>query len=104
MHATANLSMPEPRAQQPRSLLFWGMLGAVVAVQLFAFWLLCNQQVRNAQARQNEWTAQQTALADCLQYVPGSTIASCSSRKWAQARVPQATAQAGGVTQVSFSR
>ncbi|HEY8360526.1 MAG TPA: hypothetical protein VIL30_23980 [Ramlibacter sp.] len=64
--------------QQPRSRLFWVALGALAVAQLFAFWMLCNQQVRNAQARDTGAAVQQLALADCLQYVPGSTVASCS--------------------------
>ena len=70
----------DPATQQPRSRLFWVVLGALAAGQLFAFWLLCSHQVRRAEARQNEWTVQQMALSDCLQYIPGSTIASCSAR------------------------
>jgi hypothetical protein len=70
----------DPATQQPRSRIFWLMLGALAAGQLFAFWLLCSHQVRKAEARHNEMTVQQMALADCLQYIPGSTIASCSSR------------------------
>lgn len=58
----------------------WVLLGAVAAGQLFAFWLLCSHQVRKAEARHNEAVVQQMALADCLQYIPGSTIASCNAR------------------------
>jgi hypothetical protein len=70
----------DPATQQPRSRMFWVVLGALAAGQLFAFWLLCSHQVRRAEARQNELTVHQMALADCLQYVPGSTIASCANR------------------------
>ena len=70
----------DPATQQPRSRMFWVVLGALAAGQLLAFWLLCSHQVRRAEARQNEMTVQQMALADCLQYIPGSTIASCSRR------------------------
>ena len=69
----------DPATQQPRSRMFWVVLGALAAGQLFAFWLLCSHQVRRAEARQNELTVQQMALSDCLQYIPGSTIASCKS-------------------------
>lgn len=94
----------DPRTQQPRSRLFWLVLGALVAGQLFAFWLLCSHQVRKAEARSNEVLVHQMALADCLQYVPGSTIASCSARI-----DPAAVQQAGarpamaGAVPVSFS-
>jgi hypothetical protein len=70
----------DPATQQPRSRMFWVVLGALAAGQLFAFWLLCSHQVRRAEARQNELTVQQMALSDCLQFIPGSTIASCSRR------------------------
>ncbi|QJW83681.1 hypothetical protein HK414_05280 [Ramlibacter terrae] len=66
--------------QQPRSRLFWAALGALAVAQLFAFWLLCSQQVRKAEARDTTLSVQQMAPADCLQYVPGSTVASCSQR------------------------
>lgn len=70
----------DPRTQQPRSRMFWVVLGALVVAQLFAFWLLCSHQVRKAEARSNELIVNQMALSDCLQYIPGSTIASCSAR------------------------
>ncbi|HEX2546789.1 MAG TPA: hypothetical protein VHL79_18040 [Ramlibacter sp.] len=92
----------DPATQQPRSRMWWVALGAIVGVQLFAFWLLCSHQVRKAEARQNEAVVQQMALADCLQYIPGSTIASCSGQP------AQVQAQAGnpaltGAVPVSFS-
>ena len=82
----------DPDTQQARSRLFWGIFGAIAVGQLFAFWLLFTHQVRKAEARQNEMVVQQMALNDCLQYVPGSTIASCSRR----ADGPQAVAQRRG--------
>jgi hypothetical protein len=62
----------------PQTRLLWAALGVLVAAQLFAFWLLCSHQVRKAEARHSEAVVQQMALADCLQYIPGSTIASCT--------------------------
>ena len=73
-------SVLDPRMQHPRGRYLWLVLGALVAGQLFAFWLLCIHQVRKAEARSNEVLVHQMALADCLQYIPGSTIASCSAR------------------------
>jgi hypothetical protein len=70
----------DPATQQPRSRTFWMVLGALAVGQLVALWLLCSHQVRVAEARQNETTVQQMAMADCLQYIPGSTIASCARR------------------------
>ena len=96
-------NVTDPRMQHPRSRVFWVVLGALVAGQLFAFWLLCSHQVRKAEARGNEALVQQMALADCLQYIPGSTIASCSARLdpvMAQQGVPSALA---GAVPVSFS-
>jgi hypothetical protein len=94
--------------QQPRSGRFWIILGAVAAGQLFAFWLLCSHQVRKAEARHNEAVMQQMALSDCLQYIPGSTIASCSGRPNANANAQPAGRAAtnsalNGALPVSFS-
>ena len=96
----------DPRTQQPRSRMFWVVLGALVAGQLFAFWLLCSHQVRKAEARHNERTVNQMALSDCLQYIPGSTIASCSLRPETASHVQQragAKPSVAGALPVSFS-
>jgi len=87
-----------------RSHWWWMLLAGVAMSQLFAFWLLCSHQVRKAEARQNESVIQQMALSDCLQYIPGSTIASCSSRMDPNgpATHPAASAATGAVP-VSFS-
>ena len=81
-----------------RSRALWMLLAGVAMSQLFAFWLLCSHQVRKAEARQNESVVQQMALADCLQYIPGSTIASCTSRLDPQAAQPATSAGATGAT------
>jgi bacteriorhodopsin len=70
----------DPQTREPRSAWFWILFGSLVVAQLFAFWLLCSHQVRKAEARRTDVVVQQMALSDCLQYIPGSTIASCSSR------------------------
>ncbi len=70
----------DPQTQMPRSRLFWVVLGAVALVQIVALWLLCSQQVHRAEARHQELTTQQLALADCVQHVPGATLATCSNR------------------------
>jgi len=96
----------DPGTQQPRTRMFWVILGALAAAQLFAFWLLCSHQMRMAEARHNEVVVQQMALSDCLQYIPGSTIASCTVRG---DRPTQAAAQSGanpamaGTLPVGFS-
>jgi hypothetical protein len=97
-------STVEPGPQRERSRIFWLALGAVVVAQLFAFWLLCSHQVRRAEARQN--VVNQMALSDCLQYIPGSTIASCTSRHDPQAAQQQPAGgnnSVAGAVPVSFS-
>jgi hypothetical protein len=94
----------DPGTQQPRSRMFWVLLGALVAGQLAAFYLLCSHQVRRAEARENEVVVQQMALSDCLQYIPGSTIASCSGRGDVQAEAQQHAGKMAGAVPVSFSR
>lgn len=97
-------SVLDARTQQPRSRMFWLVFGALVAGQLFAFWLLCVHQVRKAEARNNEYVVHQMALSDCLQYIPGSTIASCTARiePNVQAAKPAGPAVTGALP-VSFS-
>lgn len=91
-------------AQHERIHPAWVLLGAIAAGQLFAFWLLCSHQVRKAEARQNEAVVQQMALSDCLQYIPGSTIASCNARGAQKVAVPQVQQQAlTTAVPVSFS-
>jgi hypothetical protein len=94
----------DPQTQQPRSRWFWVGFGLVVVAQLVAFWLLCSQQVHKAEARESALSARRTALADCLQYVPGSTVASCNAALVSDApvRQPAAQALAGGFTTVGF--
>ena len=87
-----------------RSHWLWMLLAGVAMAQLFSFWLLCSHQVRKAEARQNETVVQQMALADCLQYIPGSTIASCSRMDPnAQPAQNLANPTATGAVPVSFS-
>jgi hypothetical protein len=93
----------EADTEQPRSTMFWVILGALAAGQLFAFWLLCSHQVRKAEARQNEAVVQQMALSDCLQYIPGSTIASCTTRSGVNTQAPVSNASMTGAVPVSFS-
>jgi hypothetical protein len=105
---TQSVAAPE---MPSRSQWLWVLLASVAMGQLFAFWLLCSHQVRKAEARQNESVIHQMALADCLQYIPGSTIASCTSRMdpnrpdpaAAQAAQPAGHPTATGAVPVSFS-
>ncbi len=101
-----SLLIPAARPDlQARSHWLWVMLGGIALGQLFALWLLCSHQVRKAEARQEAAVIQQMALSDCLQYIPGSTIASCSSRMDARApsQQPADNAALAGAVPVSFS-
>jgi len=98
--SNAIASAPHPM----RGRMFWMVLGALAAGQLFAFWLLCSHQVRKAEARSNEAVVNQMALSDCLQYIPGSTIASCTTRLVGEVRVPSQGAALTGAVPVSFVR
>jgi hypothetical protein len=70
----------DPETQQPRTPMFWVVLGGTVAVQLMVFWLLCLAQVEKAEARDFETRVQRIALSDCLKNIPGATLATCSGR------------------------
>jgi hypothetical protein len=70
----------DPETRMPRTRMFWVVLGGVIVVQLLALWLLCSHQVRLAETRDTENQVLRMALTDCLQYIPGSTIASCTNR------------------------
>ena len=66
--------------------LFWTLGACLIAAEGLAFWLLCDHQVDKAQVRQTQVQAEQMAFGDCLEYVDGSTIASCSRRIIASSR------------------
>ena len=102
MSTLTNAAVP---ATSSRSRWLWMLMAGIALGQLFAFWLLCSHQVRKAEARHNETVVQQMALSDCLQYIPGSTIASCTSRldPTAQARRSAGQAAATGAVPVSFT-
>ncbi|RYF32469.1 MAG: hypothetical protein EOO21_06775 [Comamonadaceae bacterium] len=103
---TATQSATGPRPQQPYSPWFWALLGALALAQLIAFGLLCSSQVRKAQARDSQFVVQQMALSDCLQYVPGSTVASCTRSVELVRASEQDTSVAGApgmATPVSFN-
>ena len=87
----------EPGSQSQRRRAFWMIFGALAIGQLFAFWLLCSHQMRKAEARHNEAVVHQMAQADCLQFIPGSTIASCTGG----GSVARASAQAAAKAAVS---
>ena len=68
------------RAETSPGKLFWLIVVAVMLGQIAAFWMLCTQQVRNAQARDAAWQVERMAMADCLRYIPKATLNSCASR------------------------
>ncbi|MES2936317.1 MAG: hypothetical protein V4864_01465 [Pseudomonadota bacterium] len=63
-----------------RRRLFWATLAALAFAQLSALWLLCNHQVQAAEARHSVTRMERMVLADCLRYVPGATLATCSGQ------------------------
>ena len=81
-------------------------LMVLAAGELFAFWLLCVHQVRMAETRRDEAAVELTSLADCLEFIPGSTIATCNMTLRPGARVPSppvhAAAARTGAMPVSF--
>jgi hypothetical protein len=62
------------------SAVFKTLMLSLMALLLLAFWLLCTHQVRQYESRRLAQQVQLTAFGDCLQYVVGSTIASCTNR------------------------
>lgn len=58
--------------------LFWTAILTLLACEALAFYLLCTHQVRRAEVRQQLAQVQLRAFSNCLAYVHGSTIASCS--------------------------
>jgi hypothetical protein len=95
-------ALHEDRPQFAQHRLFWGALGALVLAQLVAFWMVCSHQVRQAEVRDTAVVVQQMALSDCLQYIPGSTIASCSNQV-EHAKAIQPAPAVTGAMPVSFN-
>ncbi|MEY2619556.1 MAG: hypothetical protein RL522_2558 [Pseudomonadota bacterium] len=58
--------------------LWWTATLTLLVVEALAFYLLCAQQVQRAEVRRALSQSQDRAFSDCLAYVSGSTIASCS--------------------------
>ena len=76
---------------------FWLAATALVLAQLLAFWMLCSHQVRRAEVRHASLQADSLAIADCMRYVPGATLTSCTLRVAPLARGPVAVAEQNGV-------
>lgn len=67
-------------ASLPRDRAFWLAASVLLAGQLAAFWMLCSHQVRMAEVRHASARVEAIAIADCLRYVPNSTMLSCAQR------------------------
>jgi hypothetical protein len=67
-------------AATTREKMFWGSVTVLAVGQLAALWMLCNHQVRQAQARAATVQVERLAVADCLRYIPGSTPHHCATR------------------------
>ena len=67
-------------ADTPRDRILWGVILTLLVAQVIAFWMLCNHQVKKAQARDATLQVERTALADCMQYIPKATASGCASR------------------------
>jgi hypothetical protein len=70
--------MPARMDDSTRAKLFWAVIGALVLGQLVAIYMLCSTQVDKAQVREAQLQMQRTALAECLDLRPQSTISSCT--------------------------
>jgi hypothetical protein len=68
------------RAETSPSRLFWLVVIALMLGQIVAFWMLCTDQVRKAQARDAAWQVERMAMADCMRYIPKATLNSCAAR------------------------
>jgi hypothetical protein len=64
----------------PRDRAFWIAVSVLLVGQLIAFWMVCTQQVRVAEARHANEQLDRVAVADCLREIPGATLASCVRR------------------------
>ncbi|MEO7548055.1 MAG: hypothetical protein ABIT82_06495 [Ramlibacter sp.] len=74
----------DPRAESPRSKLFWAVIAALALALLGVFYSVCIDQVRRSDAREAGYRAQRLALTDCIQYRPNTTIGSCARQAAAQ--------------------
>ena len=92
-HPLSEESADLPPARSRYSL---ALLAGLALAQLVAFWMLCSHQVRKAEVRRAEVQVQQMALSDCLEYIPGSTIASCSRQVTATLAGTPAPARGNG--------
>jgi hypothetical protein len=67
-------------SHSPADKWLWALIGVLVIGQLFAFWMLCRQQVRQAEARHASAQLERMAMLDCIQTIPGATRSHCATR------------------------
>jgi hypothetical protein len=67
-----------------RDKIFWSLIAALALGQLVAFWMVCNEQVRRAQAREVMLQVDRVGIADCLRSTPKSTPQKCAARPAAE--------------------
>ena len=100
--------LPHPLAKSAdtssRGKLFWPVIVALMLGQIAAFWMLCTQQVRKAEARDATLKVERMAMADCLRYIPKATLNSCASRVASQSPDTAPVAAQGGKPAVSRAK
>lgn len=88
-------------AQSPWARLVWAGVAVLALIQLAVFYRVCTDQVAKAQAREATFMQQRHAQADCLDYMDGSTVSSCS-RRAAGNRGATSQAMLNGAVPVSY--
>lgn len=88
-------------AQSPWARLVWAGVGVLALIQVVAFYRLCMDQVAKAHARETILVQQRHAQTDCLKYMDGSTISSCS-RQASRKRGAAGQALLNGAVPVSY--
>jgi hypothetical protein len=74
---------PRPVAKThglPRDKFFWAAAVTLLVAQLVAFWMLCSNQVRQAELRDASLQVERTAIADCLRHAPDASLRTCAVR------------------------
>ena len=70
----------DSRPSQPLRSLYIGAAVAVVLALVAAFWMLCSQQVREAEGRRAQLQLQRMAIADCMHYGATVSLTACRQR------------------------
>jgi hypothetical protein len=82
-------------AQGSYSGLFWAVILALMVAQIAAFWMLCSQQVRNAELRDATAHQERLALTKCMSSSK-STVSGCVARAAALQGASRNTVLAAG--------